>query len=99
MRSPSARKKYVENSTMKKPASTCPTAAPTSESRVKISPSWAKLLIASCARSRKSLIWLSLACSGPFLSQSVICPTPSLVLVGEVLRAVGHLLAGQREQE
>ena len=24
------------------------------------------------------MIWLSLACSGPFLSQSVICPTPSL---------------------
>ena len=30
MRSPSARKKYVENSTMKNPATTWPTAVPTS---------------------------------------------------------------------
>ena len=30
MRWPSARKKYVENSTMKMPATTCPTAVPTS---------------------------------------------------------------------
>ena len=44
------------------------------------------------------MIWLSLACSGPSLSQSVICPTPSLHRVGEVLGAVGHLVAGDREQ-
>ena len=34
IRSPSARKKYVENSTMKKPANTCPTAVPTSVTRL-----------------------------------------------------------------
>ena len=39
IRSPSARKKYVENRTMKKPATTCPTAVPTSVTWLSTPPS------------------------------------------------------------
>ena len=47
MRLPSERKKYVENSTMKKPASTWPTAVPTSVTRRETPPSLDWSVIAS----------------------------------------------------
>ena len=49
IRSPSARKKYVENSTMKKPARTWPSAVPTSVTRVRIAPLVGCSVIASWA--------------------------------------------------
>ena len=47
IRSPSARKKNVENSTMKKPATTWPSVAPSSVTWLRTSPSFDRSLIAS----------------------------------------------------
>ncbi len=74
IRWPSARKKYVANSTMKMPATTCPTAVPTSPTRPTASS--LKDEIVSCALSSASLSWASVTCSGPSRSQSRIWSMP-----------------------
>ena len=76
IRLPSARKKYVENSTMKNPATACPRAVPTSAVRVSTPPSAVLSVIASCMPASASLIWVSLALSGPVFSQFRICSMP-----------------------
>ena len=99
IRSPSARKKYVENSTMKKPARTWPTAVPTSVTWPTTPPSWCCSVIASWACAIQSLIWESLALSGPSCSQSADLVEALDHLVGEVVGAVGDLLADEGEQQ
>ncbi len=44
------------------------------------------------------MIWESLACRGPVLSQFLISLQACGRLVGEVLRAVGDLLAGEGQE-
>ena len=73
---PSARKKYVENSTMNRPATTWPTAVPTSATLPTASSPSAE--ICSWAVSSPSLIWESVTFNGPVRSQSRIWAIPSV---------------------
>ena len=99
IRSPSARKKYVENSTMKKPAKTCPTAVLTSVIRPTTSPSSDCSVIASW---RPVDVVVDLRVAG--VQRAVLEPVLDLVepgdrLVGQVGGAGGDLLAGEGEQQ
>ena len=80
---------------MKKPASTWPTAVPTSVTRLTMPPSPDCSLIASWMLLMYSSICESLACSGPSRSQSLISWMPVDRGVGQVGGAVGHLLPGE----
>ncbi len=76
IRSPSARKKYVAKSTMKKPATSSPSLAPTPVA----TPAMLEELEVTrpCRLVTKLLIWASLRCSGPVCSQFFTSSRPSL---------------------
>ncbi len=98
MRCPSAMKKKVANSTMKKPAKTWVSVVPTSVIRVTTWPSLVWSVIMCCASLMQRSIWESLAFSGPSSSHTRICPSPFDRLVGQVGGAVGDLLAHEGER-
>ena len=98
IRSPSARKKYVENSTMKKPATTWPDRGADlghlAEDLAVLGPLGDRLLGAGD-------VLVDLGVAG--VQRPVVQPVLDLVealdhLVGEVVGAVGDLLAGEGEQ-